>query len=74
MSRPELTNEDIGKAGAFSMALASLPYPKRVQLIYRICEENMRLLREVNQYRERDGLELLPVYDPAPQVSKNGKR
>lgn len=72
--RPELSNDEMGKMGAWAVVLAGLPLPKRVQMIYKICEENLRLVKELNSHREARGYEPLPIYDTIPQQGKNGKR
>jgi hypothetical protein len=61
---PALTVEDKANAVIIGNRLNRLPMGKRLTYLIALALENMRLLREVNDHRARQGLDLYPVYDP----------
>jgi len=62
--RPELSPEEENKLRTAVNRLNLMQSFQRQIIMLAVLEENMRLLKECNQHREQQGLDLLPVYDP----------
>ncbi len=57
--RPVLSNEEVNQAYRFARELSTLYPARRIVVIGSLLVENARLLREVNQLREKLGIDPL---------------
>lgn len=64
--RPKLTEEETRKVASLARILVYMPASKmlKFRMVKEIMTENARLLKEVNEHRQRLGYELLPIYEP----------